>query len=445
LPTTGGRTALARILTMAALVAAAGGVALLVLGGSRAYRVHAILQNAGQLVRGNLVTVGGVSVGSVTDIELDSRNQADITLRIDDHRFVPLHRGTTATVRVGSLSSVAGRDVALSPGPNDASPLPDGAQIDVDRTQSVVELDSVIDTVDAQTRSALQDIIHGSAASYADRTAQANQALLALDPALSQTAATTSELLRDQGAFERVIIAGAGVAQALASRRGDLEGTIANGAITAQALASRSNDLDAILRRSPALLRRANTTLVDLRFALADLRPTLRLARPVAPRLARGLRDAAPVVRRAVPVVDQLAALLPDAARAIAGLPTLQQRALPAFSNATGSLAGTAPILAALRPYVPDVVAGFFNGFGGTVAGYYDANGHYARISLQGNGYSLAGGTSLVPLPPGNGGAFSGYRTGLLARCPGAAAQPAPDRSNPFVTPEAPCTPSDTP
>jgi hypothetical protein len=40
---------------------------------------------------------------------------------------------------------------------------------------------------------------------------------------------------------------------------------------------------------------------------------------------------------------------------------------------------------------------------------------------------------------------FNGYRTGLLARCPGGAVEPAADASNPFVPPDAVglCNPKD--
>jgi hypothetical protein len=40
---------------------------------------------------------------------------------------------------------------------------------------------------------------------------------------------------------------------------------------------------------------------------------------------------------------------------------------------------------------------------------------------------------------------LTGYRKHVIARCPGAAAQPAPDKSNPFTTGDVHCKQEDTP
>jgi phospholipid/cholesterol/gamma-HCH transport system substrate-binding protein len=79
-------------------------------------------------------------------------------------------------------------------------------------------------------------------------------------------------------------------------------------------------------------------------------------------------------------------------------------------------------------------VAGLFNGFGGATGGYYDANGQYTRISFQSSAYSLESIGSLLPVPASTPG-LTGYQSGVTARCPGSAAQPAPDHSNPWVVP----------
>jgi phospholipid/cholesterol/gamma-HCH transport system substrate-binding protein len=321
-------------------------------GGSR-YEVRALVESAGQLVKGNLVKVGGVTVGSVKAIDLTSDNQAQITLKIDD------------------------------------------------------------------------------------------AALAALNPALSQARQTTSELIGDQAAFERALVESAGVVESVASRAGDLQAGVANGAQVADAVASEAQSVDNALRRAPEALRKSNTTLAELRSALTGLRPALRDAQPAAPRLANVLRLAQPVVHEAGPVVAQVRDAVPDVTALLLGLPKLDATARPAFASTVGALQGASAVVQAARTYTPDLIGGLMNGFGGSTGPYYDANGHYVRIALAGNITSASNAGSLLPTPPP--GAFNEFRQGIVNRCPGAASQPAPDRSNPFDAPEAQCNAKDSP
>jgi phospholipid/cholesterol/gamma-HCH transport system substrate-binding protein len=430
------------VVAVAALLVASVAVGAVLLGSSGEYRVVAVAGDAGQLVEGNLVKVGGVSVGEVESIVLDDRNRARLVLRIDDERFHPLHRGTTVQIRSTSLSSVAGRTVALHPGRNDAPAVPDGGEIPAEDVGTVVELDQIVNTLDAETRAALQDVVHGGATALGRRRAATRAALDALSPALAEVGATADEVVRDQRAFRRALVTAAGVVGAVAGEREALERGIAGGARAVGALAAERRALDDALRRAPAVLRAANTTLADLRAALADLRPALRLARPVSVRLRPTLAALVPVLRRARPVVPGVRALLRDATAVLRAVPDVEGAARPAFGSAASALRAADPVVAALRAYTPDVVAGLLNGFGGTTAGYYDANGHYVRISLQGSPFTFQGAASGGDVP-----AFrtEGYalRRGVLARCPGAATQPHADRSNPWRPPEAPCRAED--
>ena len=70
--------------------------------------------------------IGGRRIGSVKKIELTDDNQAEVTIDVEEP-YAPLHEGTTAIIRLTSLSGVANRYVALSPGPNNAPELQDGA------------------------------------------------------------------------------------------------------------------------------------------------------------------------------------------------------------------------------------------------------------------------------------------------------------------------------
>ena len=108
-------SAIGRVAAVGALVAAIVLVGLILFagGGVGGYTVHARFLNAGQLVKGNPVQVGGVPVGSVKGIHITDDGAADITMSIDgDH--APLRRGTRAEIRQFSQSGLANRYVDLS-------------------------------------------------------------------------------------------------------------------------------------------------------------------------------------------------------------------------------------------------------------------------------------------------------------------------------------------
>ncbi len=120
----------------------------------------------------------------------------------------------------------------------------------------------------------------------------------------------------------------------------------------------------------------------------------------------------------------------------------MEKKATPAVKSLTRALNSVTPILAGLRPYTPDVVAGFFNGVGGAGGGNYDANGHYLKSALV---VQPAGPGTLASLPPGLVtllslanlvGPFNGARVQQIAPCPGGGGPPAADNSNPWNSPD---------
>jgi phospholipid/cholesterol/gamma-HCH transport system substrate-binding protein len=432
------------VLTAATLALAALAAALIMFGGGGSYRVSATFASAGQLVQGNDVKVGGVPVGKVAEIELTADGRARLELEIEDGELTPLHRGTTATVRSHSLSGIANRYVSIAPGPNDRPEIPDGGEIGADRTRSAVELDAVLNSLDPQTQRELQSAVGGLAGALeGDEIRAANEGIEALSPALAQSSATARELARGQRSLERFLVESAGVVSEVASRPDDLEALTGNALATTAELADRGARIDSALRRLPPTLRRLNTSLVGLRATSRELRPALREARPAAPLLSGFLRRLEPLARDGRPVVARLRASVRrpgeanDLIDALAGLPSLSRAAVPAFRSTDQTLVDALPVVEEARPYTPDVVGGLLNGFGGTTAGYYDANGHYARISFQGSVYSLTGSGSYAELPQLDG--LTGYRKGVVRRCPGGATQRLSDGSNPYVEQEGTC------
>jgi phospholipid/cholesterol/gamma-HCH transport system substrate-binding protein len=153
---------------------------------------------------------------------------------------------------------------------------------------------------------------------------------------------------------------------------------------------------------------------------LPDLRPVSARLRAVLPRARR-------VVRAKGPNNDLTELLLE--------LPDLAGHGVPLVGDLTAVTEQARPILAELRPYIPELTSGIVAGFGGSTGGYYDANGHYARISFLGGPFSAVGLSPLFP-PTGT------LTQGALDRCPGGATYNATDGSNPFVEPGIECDPS---
>src|SRR5687767_15738012 len=95
-----------RVLLLALVLLAIIAVAILLFRGDGGYRVTAEFTNAGQLVKGNEVKGGGVTVGTVKDIDVTQDGRAKVTLGIEDDDYHPLRRGTRVMLKQASLSGI---------------------------------------------------------------------------------------------------------------------------------------------------------------------------------------------------------------------------------------------------------------------------------------------------------------------------------------------------
>ena len=422
---------------MAAIGAAVLLAAVLMFTGSDSYEVTATFDNAGQLVNGNQVMVGGRPVGKVSSIGLGDDGRAEIKFTVDGD-FSPLHRGTKAIVRVNSLSGIANRYISLTPGPNDAEEIPDGGEITGDDARAPVELDELFNTLDPKTRRGLQDVVQGSATWYDGRSEEAKKALEYFNAALSSSSRLTRELVRDRETFRDFVNDTAQVVSAVAERRDDLAGLVQNTATTAGAIGDENVALGRALGLLPGTLRRANTTFVNLRATLDDLDVLVAESKPATKRLAPLFRELRPLVRDARPTIRDLRLLIRrpgkgnDLIELTAKMPKLASIAAETFPRNIRALREAQPVIEYARPYTPDLVA-WFDKFGHG-ASNYDANGHFARIQPIFNEFQYTSTPVLGQVLEANQGGRleTGLRTSQSERCPGSAMQPPPDGSAPW-------------
>ncbi len=444
-----------RVAVLAALAAVVIALAIVLFSGSGGYGYNLLFQNASQLVNGNQVLIGGEPVGSVDSIELTSDNLAEIHITVEQQ----LHEGTTAVVRATSLAGVANHYISISPGPNNKPALKDNATLRLGSTTTEVDLDQFLNTFPTPVRRALGQFIRGNAAQFANRGPDANRAFKYFAPALNRTNAFVGELNADERLFERFVVSSSKLSTVVAARGNELSSAISNASTAFGAIASQNRAFDETLHLLPPVFRQANTTFVNLRAALDDLDPLIETAKPATKNLAPFLRELRPVLSRAVPVFKNLRlsarrkGFANDTAELLGFLPSVEERSAKTFPHAEQAIAAFQPTLNFARAYTPDI----FNGFGklGQITGYYDGNGHYARVQFALNLFKRNSESGeLEPITPSQQYEAFGESASARRPCPGSATQSAPDGSNPFteppfsgsgVHPSSDCNPADAP
>jgi phospholipid/cholesterol/gamma-HCH transport system substrate-binding protein len=429
------RSGLGRILAVGALALVVLIVAFLAFGGGGGSNYQLVFDEAGQLVRGDQVQVGGVPVGSITNIVLTKDYKARVTIHIDSS-LTPLHEGTVAQVRVPSLSSVANRYIALSPGPNNKPALAAGATLPAGSTRQVVDLDQLFNTLNPKTRKGLAGFIQGSAEQYAGAGRDLGLSTEYFPPALSASDHFFSELIRDQPTFTNFLVESAKAVTTIAAHKEQLTDLIENANTTFTAIGSQQAQLARGLRQLPVTLRQGNRTFAELPSTFKALKQLVDASKPTTKPLTTLFEHLRPLLSTATPAVRNfnLAFNRPGASNdltdLIRALPALAQTLSTSSPASVTALQESVPITAFFGPYAPDL-SGTLRTFGQAGA-YYDANGHYARLSPVLPDFRLGEKSNLTPAASPQQ-ALEGLKTGQLRRCPGGATQPSADGSSPFV------------
>ena len=399
---------------------------LVLTSGGDDYEITAEFQNASQLVIGNKAVVGGRPVGTVEEITLAEDGQALVRLSIDEE-YAPLRRGTVATIRWTSLSSIAQRQVQLTPPAEgtEAEAIPHGGTLTKSETVSEVDIDQLFNTLDRRTVKDFKRVIQGFARSYEGVAQRANRGYKYLNPLLYNSRRVFAELNSDQKALEDLLIDGSRFAGALADRSTDVSQLVGNLNRMMNAIGDRKTELARAIGLLPDFLRNANTTFVNLRAALDDVQPFVVASRPVAQELLPFLIELRATARNAVPTVRDLVGIVrrPGKANDLTELQRLQvplrriavgsgspdcgpgsenpeDLQIPAdddftqgsFGEALCSLHNGHANLTFFRAYVPELV-GWFDGF--SHSGYADAMGGIGRVAATFNTFSPTTG----PLP----------------------------------------------
>jgi phospholipid/cholesterol/gamma-HCH transport system substrate-binding protein len=428
-----------RLPALGALLLAIAAIAYLATRSS-SYHYRFDFYDAGQLVTGDWVRIGGTPAGTVDSISLTPNGLAQVGVSLDSS-FGPLRQGTTATIRTSGLTAVASRYIDISPAPTFDPPLAPNGVIGTSDTSGIVDIDQVFAALDANTREGLRRLIRGFGAWYQGKSAQANLTAQYFPPALKAYTQLFSQINADTPTLEQFIAATSQALGDIDQRSVQLTDLISQARVTTDALSSDNQSLSQALTNLPGALTEGAATFERLRTAtLPALTRLVNATRPVTTPLSQFLPRLNPVLQEATPTFSLLRQTFDqpgpnnDLYDALVQLPQLAREVVRDFPHAIKALGQGTPIFEFARPYIPDLVAWVANWDG--IFAPYDANGHYARTVPVVAGFDFANdgqGGTLTQTPPNLRGSGGALKTGFLERCPGAAIMPPPDHSAPFV------------
>jgi len=326
-------------LVRATVAAGACAVGLTACGGGSEYRVTMDLNNAGGLRTGSLVQVGGVPVGKVTALNLQSNDHVRATLELDSGRG-PI--GRDARAAIASRNLLGEKYVSLNPG-NRAKALPSGGLLRADRVQPSVDLDQILDVLTPTTRAKVALLIDEAGAGLTGRGHDLNAFLRQFPPTLDKATAVLDEVVTDNHTLGQVIERTDRFIASLTRQRRELSHLVDTAGEAAESFAVKRAELVQTLGRAPATLTELRETLAEVRDTAPPLGHAARAISASAPALTQTLNELEPFRQAAIPALDELRAAAP-------AISQLGRQATPVVKRANATLTSLRQFSTSLAP-----------------------------------------------------------------------------------------------
>jgi phospholipid/cholesterol/gamma-HCH transport system substrate-binding protein len=310
------------------------------------YQIKAVFADAAAVTagQGQSVTIAGVEVGLIGGVQLE-HGQAVVSMDIFK-KYAPVYRNATVLLR--PRTPLKDMYLALDPGTASAGALPEGGTLGIASTQPDIDVDQILSSLDADTRTYLLLLLSGGAQAFNGKGATAS----------SPSAATAAALAADFKRFAPLDRSALNFTKLLSQRSSNLRGAIHNLNLVAsslggvdtqlaslvkasdtnfQAIASQDQQLSRGISLLPGALQQTNSTLHQVQQFAAVSGPALKQLEPFARDLGPALKALRPLAKQTTPVIEKQ--LEPFASSP--GIRKLAQTLAPAAE----SLAKAAPAL----------------------------------------------------------------------------------------------------
>ncbi|WP_337819694.1 MlaD family protein [Pseudonocardia sp. P1] len=364
--------------------------AVVALGGTGPYRVHAVLPSAVNIVEGGSLLVNGFEAGRVSSIDVED-GQARVTMDLD-RAYAPLHDG--ATVTIGWKAVLSERSVQITDGNASAPELPDGAML-TGSMPKATEVDDVLAALDAPTRDRLRSLVGNLDGALTGNEQNLNATLRTSGPAVSALGQVLQAVGTDGPAIRNLVTRLNSMMGTVAERDQQVRTVIDEvGRFSSEAAARRDQVRDT-LGQLPPTLDRAKSTLDLVPGVVDEAVPLLDGLRPATEKLGPVARNLRPLLQDLRPLTADLRPTLGAAQDLLGRTPGLLDVAHDTVPGVTTTVGNLQDPLSVLRPMMPEVMA-WTSHWGSSMANY-DGNGNYARVYFQEGPTSVLDSPGVVP------------------------------------------------
>lgn len=310
--------------------------------------------DTGALREGDDVRIANVRAGFVSDIELVDGTPT-VTVRLDNGRKVY----DDASATIGARSALGQKFVELDPGTPQTGAL--AGPITDERTSEAVELDDVLNTLDARTRAATSTALREIGGGMAGRGTDLNDGLSHLSQDLEDVRRIARALDHDGGAeLTSVLRTAATLASSLDDQQAQLVSLTRDAGTTLEALAVDGGDpLGDTLREAPDTVRAVRESLERLDGPLADTREAVVALRPGVRALNTALPDTRALLRDLVDPLKKVPGVADDARPAVTELTPVLADARPLVRDLGTLVTRAEGPLEHLAPYAPEMLLFF--------------------------------------------------------------------------------------
>ena len=332
--------------------------------------------------QGQTVNVAGVRVGDIAKVELEN-GRAVLTLNLETKYEKRIHADATGLLR----PKTGLRDMALQLDPGTEGPLlEEGDRIPVSQTAPDVNLDEILATLDADTRTYLQVLLGEAEAGLRGNDKHLADAIRRFEPTARDVRKINEGLATRRKNIKRVIHNFSLLAEELGAKDDELADFVENSNAVFAALADSDADLRATLQELPPSLAATRDGLGKARELAGELGPALEALRPAARALAPAQRAVRPFMTASTPIIrDEIRPLVREAIPLVRELqPTMRDlaAAAPDLTETIGQLNYLFDLLAYNPPGEEEGFmfwASWVNHMGASVFNIQDAHGPIRR------------------------------------------------------------------